>query len=147
MKPLIRPATEADLPAIHDLVRQLAEYEREAHMFTTPLEIYEQSFAEGVFSAIVAEAEGRVVGMALYYLTFSTWKGRMLYLEDFVVTPEFQRQGIGQQLFDAFKARARELNCSLVRWQVLDWNTDATRFYERNGAVVEKQWWTCKIIF
>lgn len=143
----IRPATHADLPAVHELVRELAEYEREAHMFTTPLSVYMENFAEGVFEAIVAEMEGRVVGMTLYYLTFSTWKGRMLYLEDFVVTPEFQRRGIGQQLFDAFLARAKELRCSMVKWQVLDWNTEATRFYERNGATVERQWWTCKIIF
>ena len=80
-------------------------------------------------------------------MTFSTWKGRMMYLEDFVVNPEYRGQGIGQQLFDSFIAEAKAQDCNLVKWQVLDWNEPAVRFYERNKATIEKEWWNGKIVF
>jgi GNAT superfamily N-acetyltransferase len=142
----LRPATPADLPHVHALVGELAEYERARDEFVATLADYERDFAAGVFEVIVAEADdGTIAGMVLYYLTYSTWKGRMLYLEDFVVGQQFRRRGIGQQLFDAFLARARELDCRLVKWQVLDWNEPALRFYERNKAIIEKEWWNGKL--
>ena len=141
-----RPATPTDLPAIHALVGELAEYERAREEFVATLADYERNFADGVFDVIVAEsAEGKIAGMALFYLTYSTWKGRMLYLEDFVVKSEFRRDGVGQLLFDAFLARARELGCRLVKWQVLDWNEPAVRFYEKNDALIEREWWNGKL--
>lgn len=141
-----RPATPPDLPAIHALVGELAEYERAREEFVATLADYERNFADGVFDVIVAEsAEGKIAGMALFYLTYSTWKGRMLYLEDFVVKSEFRRDGVGQLLFDAFLARARELDCRLVKWQVLDWNEPAVRFYEKNDALIEREWWNGKL--
>ena len=91
------------------------------------------------------QQRGQVAGMALYYLTFSTWKGRMLYLEDFVVRQQWRGNGLGQALFDAFLARARELDCRLVKWQVLDWNVDAIRFYERQQALIEREWYNGKL--
>ena len=141
----IRPATPADLPQVHALVGELAEYERARDEFVATLEDYERDFAAGVFEVIVAEEEGTIAGMTLFYLTYSTWKGRMLYLEDFVVREAYRRSGIGQQLFDAFLGRARELDCRLVKWQVLDWNEPALRFYERNDAIIEKEWWNGKL--
>ena len=141
----IRPARPADLPAIHDLVRELAEYEQEPDAFTAPIEVYETEFERGTFDALVAEVDDRVVGMALYYLTFSTWKGRMLYLEDFVVTPEFRNRGIGEQLLDAFVDRARALGCVLCKWQVLDWNEGAIRLYRRKGALIDDTWYNCRL--
>jgi len=85
--------------------------------------------------------------MTLYYMTFSTWKGKMLYLEDFVIKKGFRRLGIGQLLFDAFLETAREKGCKLTKWQVLDWNETALKFYEKNNAIIEKDWWNGKIIF
>jgi GNAT superfamily N-acetyltransferase len=70
----------------------------------------------------------------------------MLYLEDFVINQNFRRYGLGQKLFDAFIMRAKELNCTLVKWQVLDWNIPALKFYEKNHAVIEKEWWNGKLI-
>ena len=145
MNVTIRPATEADLPAIHQLVRELAIYERAEEQFTADLDTYRADFREGAFEALVAEEGGTVVGMALYYLTYSTWKGKMLYLEDFVVRPERRRQGIGRFLFEAFLTQAVKRDCRLVKWQVLDWNTPALRFYERYGALIEREWWNGKI--
>lgn len=144
-QPIIRPGTKIDLPGAHRLVGELAEYERAPEAFVATLEDYERDFAAGIFEFIVAEVEGEIVGMVLYYMAYSTWKGRMLYLEDFVVSDTHRRGGIGQRLFDAFLARARELDCRLVKWQVLDWNEPALEFYRRNKAIIETDWWNGKL--
>lgn len=142
---VIEPAQRSDLPAIHDLVRELAIYEKAEPEFIATIDDYYRDFDAGVFEAIVARVDGRVVGMCLFYLTYSTWKGRMLYLEDFVVLQDYRRYGLGQMLFDAFLDRARALECRLVKWQVLDWNEPALKFYLKNDALIEKDWWNGKI--
>lgn len=142
---IIRQGNADDLPAVHDLVRELAIYEKEAAAFTASLADYKSNFEANVFEYIVAEVKGEVVGMCLYYLTWSTWKGRMLYLEDFVVRGTLRRRGLGQQLFEALLERARVLDCKLAKWQVLDWNEPAIRFYEKNDAIIERNWWTAKV--
>ena len=141
----IRSANAADLPVIHDLVRELAIYEKEEQAFTASLEDYQKDFADGVFQCLVAEDKGEVIGMCLYFLTYSTWKGRMLWLEDFVVRQSYRQKGVGQLLFDALQVRAKEMDCRLMKWQVLDWNEPAVRFYEKNEAIIEKNWWNGKI--
>lgn len=145
MQTIIRKASSEDLADIYELVRDLAIYEKAEAAFVAPLEVYKENFEKDVFDAIVAEVNGKVVGMCLYYLTFSTWKGRMLYLEDFVVKEEYRRTGIGQLLFDEFIQEAKRLDCQLTKWQVLDWNTPAVKFYEKNKATIEKEWWNAKI--
>lgn len=144
---LIRKARIEDIPAIYDLVIALAIYEKEPDAVIATLEDYQENFQQGVFHASVAEIDGKVVGMALYYLTYSTWKGRMLYLEDFVVYKEYRRKGIGQLLFDATLAAAKEMDCKLLKWQVLDWNEPALKFYRKNQAIIETEWSNGKIVF
>ena len=144
-KTIIRPGHSSDLPAVHNLVRELAIFEKEEDAFTASLADYQQDFSDQVFQTIIAEKNGEVVGMCLYYMTYSTWKGKMLYLEDFVIKEASRRQGIGQLLFDGFMDRAQALDCRIVKWQVLDWNDPAVRFYEKNQAIIEKTWWNCKI--
>ncbi len=143
----IRPATEADMPAIHALVHELAVYERAPEAHTATIEDYLQDFHAGIFEAHVAidVAENAIVGMIFYYMTYSTWKGKMLYLEDFVVTESYRQYGVGQQLFETFLEVARQKKCVLVKWQVLDWNEPAVKFYEKNKALIEKEWWNGKI--
>ena len=141
----IRKATPEDIPSIHELVRELARYERAEEEFIATVEEYREDFRQEVFQSIVAEVDGQIVGMMLYYMTYSTWKGKMLYLEDFVLLEEFRRKGIGTQLFDAFLEEARKLGCRLVKWQVLDWNKPALDFYERYQATIEKEWWNGKL--
>lgn len=136
-----------DLPAIHNLVRELAIYEKAEREFTASLEDYRRDFEAGIFETLVAVSGQTAVGMALYYMTYSTWKGRMLYLEDFVVQEACRGRGIGRALFDAFLERARQKGCRLVKWQVLDWNQPALDFYKRYDAVIEKEWWNGKIFF
>ena len=145
--PLIRKAERKDLQSILDLVIELAVFEKEPDAVKATIADYERAFDEELTSAHVAELDGKVVGMALYYMTFSTWKGHMLHLEDFYVQAAYRSSGIGQMLFDKFIEESKVRKCAMVRWQVLDWNTNATKFYERNGATVEKNWWNCKIIF
>jgi GNAT superfamily N-acetyltransferase len=141
----IRKAQHTDLSAIFALVQELAEYEKAPEAVITSVATYEKDFAEGIFEAIVAEYEGEVIGTALYYMGFSTWKGKMLYLEDFVVKATHRRFGAGQLLFDEFLAIAKAKGCSLVKWQVLDWNEPALQFYVKNDAIIEKEWWNGKI--
>lgn len=142
---IIRPARETDLPAIHALVRALAEYEREPEAVVTTPEIYLEDFRQGRFESHVAEHEGRIVGTTIFYWAYSTWKGCMLYLEDFVVQADYRRYGVGQRLFDTFVEEARRRDCSLVKWQVLDWNEPALAFYRKNEAIIETDWWNGKI--
>ena len=145
MNIILRKATIKDIPAIYSLVEALAIYEKEPEAVTATVEDYLIDFEAGIFQAHVATKEDKVIGMALYYMTYSTWKGRMLYLEDFVVFESYRRKGIGQLLFDAVLQEGKDRNCRLVKWQVLDWNDPAVRFYEKNKATIEKEWWNCKI--
>lgn len=147
MSVIIRAATFKDLPFVHNLVRELAIYEKEENEFTATLEMYENDFTENVFQSIIADVNGEIVGMVLYYLTYSTWKGRMMYLEDFVVSEKFRGKGIGKLLYDAFIQEAKDKSCLLAKWQVLDWNEPAVQFYTQNNATIEKNWWNCKVFF
>lgn len=143
----IRPATEADLPAMHALVYELAVYEKEPEaVVTTPAE-YLEDFRNGLFEGHIAELDGQVAGMTLFFMAYSTWRGKMLYLDDFVVSEKFRRHGIGQLLFDAFVAEGRRRGCRMIKWQVLDWNTPALNFYRKNKAEIEEGWWNGRIIF
>ena len=143
----IRKATESDLPDVYHLVVSLAVYEKAEHEVKATLEDYQTDFRAGIFESHVAELDGKVVGMILYYMTYSTWKGRMLYLEDFVVYEEYRRLGIGQLLWNELEAEAKRQGAKLLKWQVLDWNEPAIKFYKKNNAIIETEWHNGKIIF
>lgn len=141
---IVKSAEIKDLPAIIGLVNELAVFENEPDAVTATLKEYEDAFKNKIFEALIAKNEESIVGMAIYYMTFSTWKGKMLYLEDLYVKEASRRMGIGQQLFDEFLNQAEIKGAKLCKWQVLDWNTPAVKFYEKNGAVIEKNWWNGK---
>ncbi len=149
MKFEIRAATIADLPSMHALVRELAIYERAPEAHTATVEDYIKDFRDHIFEAHVAvdSEKNEIVGMVWYHFAYSTWRGRMMYLEDFVVTESYRRFGLGQLLFDKFLEVAREKECKLVKWQVLDWNEPAIKFYEKNNALIETEWFNGKIVF
>ena len=145
--PLIRQATDADLPAIHGLVAELAAYVDCLDRFTATLATYEKDFAAGVFEALVAEYDdGQVIGMALYFDVYSTWKGRMIYLEDFVISPKYRRQGIGQQLWDRLKEIGRGRGCWALKWQVAGHNKEAMKFYGAQEAWMDESWIDGKLV-
>ncbi|MEO1713752.1 MAG: GNAT family N-acetyltransferase [Bacteroidota bacterium] len=146
-KVTIRQANLEDLSAIHGLVGELAAYEKESAAFVASLEDYQRDFSSGVFQAFVAELDQQIIGMALYYTAYSTWKGKMLWLEDFVVKEAYRTFGVGQRLFDQLILHAQSTGCRLMKWQVLDWNTPAIKFYEKNESIIEKNWWNGKILF
>jgi GNAT superfamily N-acetyltransferase len=143
---IIRKGTLEDIPALHDLIVELAIYEKEPTAVKATLDEYCTAWNAGVFEFTVAVEDDKIIGIALYYLTFSTWKGKMLYLEDFVVTETHRQKGIGQKLFNQVIEEARSKNCKLLKWQVLDWNIPALNFYNKYYAEIEKNWWNGKII-
>jgi len=144
----IRKAAPADMEGIHALVRELAEYERGLHRVITSPDSYRDDFARGAFDAFVADLDGEIVGMALYCGMFSTWRGRILYLEDFIVREPLRGAGIGHRLFEAFMEEARRQDVSLVKWQVLEWNEPGLNFYRKlPGAVFDGEWIDVKVFF
>lgn len=143
----IRPAIPADAAPTYELIRELALYEKALDAVTNSLEQYKNdAFEQDLFELIVAEEEesGQILGMALYFMCYSTWKGKQLYLDDLVVKEAYRGNGIGQALIDELFAVAKKENVHCMRWQVLDWNTPAVEFYEKLGAKIDKEWWDCK---
>ncbi|MEX2291704.1 MAG: GNAT family N-acetyltransferase [Mycobacteriales bacterium] len=146
MERLVRPAVEADVPVLLELVRELAAYEREpdAVEATEPM-LHEALFGpRPVASCHVAlAADGSVAGFALWYVTFSTWKGRPgLWLEDLFVRPAVRGQGLGRALLQELAAVCVERGYPRLEWWVLDWNQPAIGFYRSLGAAAQDAWTT-----
>jgi GNAT superfamily N-acetyltransferase len=145
----IRTATPKDMQAVNNLIHELAVYEKagEQHINTTE-QLIEDGFGPNkVFDCIVAELNGTVVGFALFYTSYSTWKGKCLYLEDFLVTEKLRGQGIGKLLFDEVYQIAKNRNVGRFEWQVLDWNEPAINFYKKYNATLDGEWLNGKIEF
>lgn len=139
----LRPATRADVSTILGLIQGIAEYERLAHeVEATEARLHEHGFGpRRIFEAILAERDGRPVGFAVYFFTFSTFTGRpTLYLEDLFVVPEERRGGIGSQLLTRLARIAVERDCGRMEWSVLDWNTPARDLYLKLGAKAMDAW-------
>ena len=139
----VRPARRADVPAIHALIRELADFERLTHVCNGTADDLEQAAfgSRPVVEVLVAEELGKIDGFALFFHTFSTFLGRRgLWLEDLYVRPERRGSGIGTALLKALAALAVERGCGRFEWAVLDWNTPAIGFYERMGATVLPDW-------
>jgi GNAT superfamily N-acetyltransferase len=144
---LIRKATKADMPAVHGLIRELASFEKAPDAVTNNVvDMIEDCFGtRPVFGCHVAELDGLIVGMAIYFIKYSTWKGKGLYLDDLIVTEKHRGKGIGRKLFDAYVQEAKAMGANQLHWQVLDWNTPAIEFYKKLGANIEAEWLDCKI--
>lgn len=141
-KIIIRKAKQEDCPRLMELVQELAVYEKEPDAVTVSMEHFiESGFGEQpVWWAVVAELDDVIVGFALYYIRYSTWKGRRLYLEDLIVTEEHRGKGIGKMLLNELMVIARNGNFSGMMWQVLDWNEPAINFYKKYNANIEDGW-------
>jgi GNAT superfamily N-acetyltransferase len=138
----LRRAGPADMPAVLQLVRELAEYERAAEEVNVTVEqLVEDGFERRLFQVLLAEIDGEVAGMAFYYPRYSTWKGRTLHLEDLVVKQAFRRHRVGRRLFEAMLHEAREFGAKRLEWNVLDWNEPALRFYEQFDAEMDRDWY------
>jgi len=138
----VRPATERDVPQILALVQELALYEKAPdEVENTVARMKEDGFGENrIFKAFVAEVDGTVVGTAITYFRYSTWKGKCLFLEDLVVTETMREKGVGKALFNQCMAFGKETHCKRMNWQVLDWNTPAIEFYKKYNADLDEEW-------
>jgi hypothetical protein len=144
----LRAATPADLPAIVGLIRELAEYEKLAHLVVvTPESLAPHLFGpRPAAEAVVGEVDDRVVAFALFFTNFSTFLGRPgLYLEDLYVQPAHRGTGLGKALLQHLGALAVARGCGRFEWSVLDWNENAISFYESMGATVLPDWRICRL--
>ncbi|RYG28267.1 MAG: GNAT family N-acetyltransferase [Chitinophagaceae bacterium] len=143
MNPTIRPARKEDCERMMELIRELADYEKAPDEVTVTMEHFiESGFGKDpVWYAWVVEESGVVVGFALYYIRYSTWKGQRMYLEDILVTESHRGKGFGKLLLDKLIAICKEKGYSGMMWQVLDWNEPAIHFYEKfPGTTFSSEW-------
>lgn len=143
----IRTANAADAETLHALIVKLAVFERCGDAVeVSAAQLRRDGFSEPKrFDAFVAEKAGEVVGMALYYQRYSTWKGVCVYLEDLIVRENARGLGIGKALLSAVVQAGVSQGAARVQWQVLNWNADAIRFYESVGAEIDGEWLDCKL--
>ena len=146
---LIRKGTKQDLPSVLDLINELALFEKAPEqVINTVNDMEKDGFGKNpVFNFYVAELNNTIVGIAVYFIKYSTWKGKGLYLDDLFVTEKFRGKGIGKKLFDIIIEEAKNINAKQLHWQVLDWNTPAINFYKKYGATVDAEWLDCKLHF
>lgn len=139
---VIRKAVKEDMPRVRELIVELAVYEKEPDAVEVTLDELEQyGFGEdAIFTCFVAEVEDEIVGIALVYFKFSTWKGRVLYLEDLIVTERMRGKGVGGKLYEKVMQFGHEHGVKRVDWVVINWNKGAIKFYEESGANVLSGW-------
>ncbi|HYD90693.1 MAG TPA: GNAT family N-acetyltransferase [Flavobacterium sp.] len=143
----IRPGTKEDMPAVLDLIKELAAFEREPDaVVVTVDELVKDGFGpDPLFYTFIAEANNEVIGIALFYYRYSTWKGKTIHLEDLIVKQEKRGTGAGSALYKEVIKFARKEGVRRVEWVVLNWNTHAIQFYERSGAAIMRDWLTVQM--
>jgi ribosomal protein S18 acetylase RimI-like enzyme len=150
----IRKAVKEDCPRLLELIQELAVYEKAPNDVTVTMEHFvESGFGNHpVWWAFVAETtspnelgKSTILGFALYYIRYSTWKGQAMYLEDIIVTGEARGKGIGKLLFEQLMVEAREKGWKRIIWQVLDWNEPAINFYKKYNADFDDEWINCSL--
>ncbi len=139
---IIRLAKPEDMKAVLDLIKELATFEQEPEaVIVTENDLQRDGFsAQPLFTCFVAEIEAKIVGIALFYYRYSTWKGKTIHLEDLIVTEKYRGQNIGNLLYKKVLEQAYNERVKRVEWAVLDWNKTAIDFYEKSGAKVLSDW-------
>lgn len=146
---IIRKGIKEDIDQVFQLVLELARFENAEHEVKNSVSrMKEEGFKNNpAFEFFVAEFEEKIVGMALYYFSYSTWKGRSIYIDDLVVLENYRRQGIGDRLLKEVLKVAKKEKCGKVHWQVLDWNKPAINYYRKIGAEFDGEWINCAISY
>ncbi|HKC67221.1 MAG TPA: GNAT family N-acetyltransferase [Bacteroidia bacterium] len=145
----IRKGIETDLEQVLTLVKELATYEKAPNEVEVTIEEM-QNWGFGndkVFEFFVAQHEAKIIGIALYYYKYSTWKGKCLFLEDIIVTESYRRYGLGTKLFNEVALVAKQKQVRRMEWQVLDWNEPALNFYKKYNAHLDGEWINGKLIY
>ena len=139
---IIRDATKTDMPQVLNLIRELASFEKEADAVEVTIEdLQNDGFsAQPAFHCFVAEVNAKIEGIALIYNRYSTWKGKILHLEDLIVSQSMRGSGIGTALLDEVVKYGHRLGVKRINWEVIDWNEPAIAFYEKKGANVMRDW-------
>lgn len=137
-----RHATKADMPRVLELIKELAVFEKEPNAVEVTLDLLESDGfgSRPKFTCFVIEVEGRVEGMALVYMRYSTWKGEVLHLEDLIVSQSQRGKNLGTMLLNKVVEYGKALGVKRISWEVLDWNEPAIAFYEKKGANVMRDW-------
>ena len=143
----IRKGVKGDLPDVLRLIKELAEYEKALDCVKITLEeLEDDGFGDHPwYWFLVAESNNKIIGMSFYFIRYSTWSGKFLYLEDFVIDKEYRQQGIGSLLFEATTQICKDENLNGMTWQVLDWNSPAIKFYEKYNADISTEWLNGKL--
>ena len=146
---IIRPGKKSDIPQVFDLIKELAEYEKALDKVSNTVEkLEEDGFGPNpVYELFVAEIENNIVGIALTYYRFSTWRGKVMYLEDLIVKEHMRRKGIGKKLFDMVLDHAKVTSCVGLSLQVLDWNELGINFYKKYNMEFDDEWINCYLEF
>jgi len=146
---IIRPGKKSDIPQVFELIKELAEYEKALDKVSNTVEkLEEDGFGPNpVYELFVAEIENNIVGIALTYYRFSTWRGKVMYLEDLIVKEHMRRKGIGKKLFDMVLDHAKVSSCVGLSLQVLDWNDLGINFYKKYNMEFDDEWINCYLEF
>lgn len=139
---IVRKATKNDMPSVLELIQELATFEKEPDaVVVTVDDLIRDGFSENpLFQCFVAEVDDEIIGMALYYYRYSTWKGKTIHLEDLIVKENKRGTGAGFALYKEIIKQGKAENIRRIEWNVLDWNTPAIDFYEKSGAKVLGDW-------
>ena len=143
----IRKGEKKDLPLILELIKELAEYENSLHQVSITLkELEDDGFnSKPYYYFLVAEKDDEIIGMSFYWIRYSTWKGKFLFLEDFIVRKKYRRVGVGRALFNATIKVCQKLKLNGMCWQVLDWNNPAIEFYKKYNSEISNDWLNGKL--
>ncbi|NPA34970.1 MAG: GNAT family N-acetyltransferase [Chlorobi bacterium] len=140
----IREGTEKDFPAVLEMIKELAEFEKSPEKVTNTIERMKQD--KDFFHLLIAEdGSGKAVGFALFFPAYFTWTGRAVYLDDVYVKPAYRGKGIGTALIKRVIEKAKEWGATRVRWHVLNWNTNAIELYKKLGAEISDEWLMCEV--
>jgi len=139
---IIRKAAKADMKSVLELIQELATFEKEPEaVVVTEADLIRDGFSQNpLFHCFVAEVENTIIGIALYYYRYSTWKGKTIHLEDLIVRENQRGTGAGFALYSEIIAQGKRDNVRRIEWAVLDWNTPAIEFYNRTGAKLLDDW-------
>ena len=144
---IYREGSKKDLEAVFELIKELAKFENaESKLINKLDQMIEDGFNDKpVYKILIAEKNNNVIATLIYYFKYSTWKGKIFYVEDFIVKDGYRRKGIGENLLNHAKKIAKKQNCKGISLQVLDWNIKAIDFYKKNNFSFDSEWINCHL--